>query len=146
MAVALSPGILEPFYDTLVEKVWAKLPKALVVGQPPANLLGFCSADCPPYDGVIFGQISLGQLLHFTHEVALECLLTGKPVYIFEPGIAFPREIENQVLYRQLLAGREKLEHWGVVFYGGTQRFFPEKRLAFYQRYGLPLPQRPIIL
>lgn len=148
MAVALPQGTLEAYYnlDRLTEGVWNRLPKALVVGQPPPNLLGYVAGEASPYDAVIFGQLPLGQLLHFTQETALECLLLRKPVYVYEPGIPIPDQVAGKVLYRQLLAGREKLEQWGVVFYGGKRRFFTQERLKFYKNHGLSLPEKPIIL
>ncbi len=92
----------------------------LLIGQPPGQDLGYTYVDAPPYDGVVIGSLTLGQLLHFSHEGALETLAQGKPVVLYTPGL--PRAVGNRALGATLTARQREMKSWGVVFTDGAQR------------------------
>ena len=60
---------------------------ALLIGKEPGHALGYTYVTQPPYDAVVIGSLSLGQLLHFSVEPALEALSGGKPVILYTPGL-----------------------------------------------------------
>ena len=54
--------------------------RALLIGtQPP---LGYEYVTQPPYDAVVIGSLTLGQLLRFREERVLEALANGMPVVL----------------------------------------------------------------
>lgn len=93
---------------------------ALLIGNAPGHGFGYTYVTQPPYDAVVIGSLSLGQLLHFAEEAALKALAEGKPVILYTPGL--PEAPGNRSLSASLAARRRELKNWGVVFTDGNQR------------------------
>ncbi len=93
--------------------------KALLVGKQP-SCLDYTYVPEAPYEAVVIGSLSLGQLLHFSDERVLEALARGLPVILYEPGL--PQCPGNRALAASLAARRRELKNWGVVFTDGAQR------------------------
>ena len=55
--------------------------RARLLGAAPQDL-PFSYVTEPPYDAVVIGSLSLGQLLKFQEERVLSALAEGKSVYI----------------------------------------------------------------
>ena len=94
--------------------------KAYLVGKEPDRSLGYAYTDQPPYDGVVIGSLSLGQLLAFSNEEVLAALAAGKPVILYTPGL--PEAKGNRSLSAALAAKHRELKNWGIVFTDGAQR------------------------
>ena len=94
--------------------------KALLVGREPPCPLGYAYTREPPYDAVVIGSLTVGQLLHFRHEQTLEALAEGKSVVLYTPGL--PEAKGNRGLSAALASRRRELKSWGVVFTDGAQR------------------------
>lgn len=94
--------------------------KALLIGKEPGCNLGYTYVETPPYDAVVIGSLTVGQLLYFRQERALEALSQGKPVVLYEPGL--PESKSNRGLSATLASRRRELKNWGVVFTDGGQR------------------------
>ena len=62
------------------------MSRALLIGKAPAAELGFTYTAEEPYDAVVIGSLSLGELLHFRQEQVLLALSQGKTVYLYTPG------------------------------------------------------------
>ena len=93
---------------------------ALLIGREPGVSLGYSYTAAPPYDGVVIGSLTLGQLLHFRDEQVLQALAEGKQVLLYEPGL--PVSQSNRALGAALAARRRELKSWGVVFTDGGQK------------------------
>ena len=92
--------------------------KALLIGaQPP---LPYDYVTQPPYDGVVIGSLTLGQLLRFRDERVLEALANGMPVVLYAPGL--PGSPKNRALAASIASAKRELKNWGVVFSEGTVR------------------------
>ena len=92
--------------------------KALLIGaQPP---LPYDYVTQPPYDGVVIGSLTLGQLLRFRDERVLEALANGMPVVLYAPGL--PETPKNRALAASMASAKRELKNWGVVFSEGTVR------------------------
>lgn len=92
--------------------------KALLIGaQPP---LPYDYVTQPPYDGVVIGSLTLGQLLRFRDERVLEALANGVPVVLYAPGL--PDSPKNRALAASIASAKRELKNWGVVFSEGTVR------------------------
>ena len=93
---------------------------ALLIGSQPPCELGYTYVTAPPYQAVVIGSLTLGELLYFSHPAALEALATGQPVLLYEPGL--PQVKANRGLAAALSSKRRELKNWGIVFTDGGQR------------------------
>ena len=94
--------------------------RALLIGAPPPKELGWTYEGEPPYDGVVIGSLTLGQLLCFREEAVIEALAQGKPVVLYTPGL--PDVPKNRALAASLASRRRELKNWGVLFVDGAQK------------------------
>ena len=94
--------------------------KALLVGKEPDSPLGYTYVTEPPYDGVVIGSLTLGQLLHFREEPVLTALAEGMPVVLYTPGL--PETPKNRGLAAALASGKRELKNWGILFTDGGQK------------------------
>ena len=94
--------------------------RALLIGNEPPCSLGCSYVTEAPYDGVVIGSLTLGELLHFHNEAALEALAEGKPVVLYTPGL--PSAQRNRALAGSLSGAQRTLKSWGVVFTDGAHR------------------------
>ena len=92
--------------------------KAYLIGEKPPLSYDFVKE--PPYDAVVIGSLTLGQLLHFSDPQALQTLAEGKPVVLYTPGL--PVSPGNRALAATLSARQRELKGWGIVFTDGGQR------------------------
>ena len=93
---------------------------ALLIGKEPALPLGYAYVAAPPYDAVVIGSLTLGQLVSFSDERVLGALAEGKSVVLYTPGL--PCVKGSRGLAASLAAKQRELKNWGVVFTDGGQR------------------------
>ena len=93
---------------------------ALLIGKEPGAPLGFTYVLEPPYDAVVIGSLTLGELLRFREERVLQALSQGKSVYLYTPGL--PQSDQNRALSGSLTAARRELKNWGVLFTDGGRK------------------------
>ena len=92
--------------------------KALLIGnQPP---LGYEYVTEAPYDAVVIGSLTLGQLLRFREDRVLDALAQGLPVVLYAPGLPFSPK--NRALSAAIASAKRELKNWGVVFSEGNVR------------------------
>ena len=96
------------------------LTRALLIGNRPSVALEFSYVSEKPYEAVMIGSLTLGQLLHFDREDALEALAMGIPVYLYSPGL--PQAPKNRALAASLATAQRELKNWGVLFTDGNRR------------------------
>lgn len=94
--------------------------RALLIGSQPPMHLGYTYVSEPPFEAVVIGSLSLGQLLHFSQEDALTALAAGKPVILYEPGL--PEAKGNRALAATLSSRKRELKNWGILFTDGGQK------------------------
>ena len=94
--------------------------RALLIGETPGCPLGYQYVKEPPYDGVVIGSLTIGELLQFNHPEALTALAEGKPVLLYTPGL--PDGPRNRGLSASLASKRRELKSWGVVFSDGGRK------------------------
>lgn len=92
--------------------------RALLIGQAPAVDLGYQYGE-GPWDAVVIGSMTLGQLLSFREERILEALGEGKPVLLYTPGLP---QVKNRAMAATLAQRYRELKNWGVVFTDGARR------------------------
>lgn len=96
------------------------MTRALLIGKEPACCLGYSYVAEAPYDAVVIGSLTLGQLLCFREEQALTALAQGKAVVLYTPGL--PEADKNRALAGSLASARRTLKSWGVVFTDGAHK------------------------
>ena len=92
--------------------------RALLIGDRPGGL-EYEYVDAPPYDAVVMGSLTAGQLLRFREERVLEALGEGKTVYLYTPGLP---QVKNRTLAASLASAQRELKSWGVIFTDGGRR------------------------
>ena len=94
--------------------------RALLIGREPRAELGVHYVSEPPYDTVVIGSLTIGELLRFREERVLEALAQGKQVLLYTPGL--PEVPKNRALAGSLTAAQRELKNWGVLFTDGGRR------------------------
>lgn len=94
--------------------------KALLIGKEPAADLGCTYVDTAPYDLIVIGSLTLGELLHFRQERVLQALAEGMTVYLYTPGL--PEAPKNRALSSSLATAQRELKNWGILFTDGGRR------------------------
>lgn len=94
--------------------------RALLIGKEPGQELGYEYVKDAPFDAVVIGSLTLGQLLRFQEERVLEALAEGKSVYLYTPGL--PAAPKNRALAGSLTAAQRELKNWGVLFTDGGRK------------------------
>lgn len=95
------------------------MKKALLVGKAP-DCLDFEYVTQPPFEAVVIGSLSLGELLRFSDEAVLSALAQGTPVYLYTPGL--PQAPKNRALAATLCTAQRELKNWGILFTDGSRR------------------------
>lgn len=93
--------------------------KALLIGKEPCAQLGYEYVTEEPYDAVVIGSLTIGQLLRFQDERALMALAEGKPVYLYTPGLP---AVKNRALSGSLTSAQRELKNWGMLFTDGGRK------------------------
>ena len=96
------------------------MTRALLIGREPEASLPYTYVQEAPYDAVVIGSLTLGQLLRFREENVLSALAEGKPVLLYTPGL--PQSPRNKSLAGSLAAAQRELKNWGVVFTDGGRK------------------------
>ena len=91
---------------------------ALPVGTEPQWPLGYWYVKEAPYEAVVIGSLSIGQLLYFSNEQVLSALAEGIPVVLYTPGL--PEVAANRALNAALAGKKRELKSWGIAFTDGS--------------------------
>ena len=111
------------------------MSRALMIGSEPAAVLGYNYVKELPYDAVVIGSLSIGQLLRFREEVVLSAIAEGKTVLLYTPGL--PEAPKNRALSASLTAAQRELKNWGVIFTdGGRKRLITAEEARALRRQG----------
>ncbi|MBQ2785187.1 MAG: hypothetical protein IJF02_01610 [Oscillospiraceae bacterium] len=111
------------------------MSRALLIGSEPTASLGYNYVQDEPYDAVVIGSLSIGQLLRFREEAVLSALAAGKTVLLYTPGL--PEAPKNRALSASLTAAQRELKNWGVIFTdGGRKRLVTAEEARALRRQG----------
>ena len=109
--------------------------RALLIGKEPLADLGYQYVQEAPYDVVVIGSLSLGELLQFREERVLAALAAGKQVLLYTP--ALPQAGKNRALAGSLTGAQRELKNWGVIFTdGGRKRLVTAEEARLLRRQG----------
>ncbi len=96
------------------------MKRALLVGKEPLADLGCTYPGEPPYDCVVIGSLTLGELVSFRQEAVLQALADGAEVLLYTPGL--PNGGKSRGLSAECAGMTRRLKSWGVVFTDGAQK------------------------
>ena len=97
---------------------------ALLIGKAPSASLGFRYVSRVPFDAVILGSLTYGELLSFREEAVFEALAQGKPVYLWVPGLPHRKKpCQSRPLLLAASRAERELRSLGI-----TPLDAPEKR------------------
>jgi len=109
--------------------------QALLIGKEPGTDLGYAYVKEAPYEAVVIGSLTLGQLLRFREERILSALAEGKTVLLYVPGL--PEAPKNRALAGSLASAQRELKNWGVLFTdGGRKRLVTAEEARALRRQG----------
>ncbi|MBQ3503603.1 MAG: hypothetical protein IJA75_02720 [Oscillospiraceae bacterium] len=112
------------------------MTRMLLIGREPEQPLGFSYVREAPYEGIVIGSLTVGQLLRFREERVLEALAQGRSVYLYVPGL--PEAPKNRALAASLAAAQRELKNWGVLFTdGGRKRLVTAEEARVLRSQGL---------
>jgi hypothetical protein len=95
------------------------MKRALLIGTQPAADLDCEYVSAAPYDLIVIGSLTLGQLLCFREERVLDGLARGIPVYLYTPGLP---TTQNRAIGSALATAQRELKNWGVLFTDGGRK------------------------
>ena len=107
---------LEELTQAVMERMEQKKPRAYLIGQQP-DYHNYNYVNEKPYEAVVLGVLSPGQLLHMPDEIVCEALLEGKPVWLW-PHQRHHHAAHGKVLCRELAAAEQHLRQLGVGILG----------------------------
>lgn len=94
--------------------------KALLIGAEPDADLECDYVKQPPFDLIVIGSLTLGELLFFRDERVLGALAEGTRVYLYTPGL--PQVPHNRALAGAVATAVRNLKNWGVLFTDGGRK------------------------
>lgn len=130
--------------DELTDAVWKRLqqekPRALLIGREPDWSSPYQWVREAPYDAVVLGLLSPGELLQMPTDPVCQALLEEKPVYLWprQPYRAFHTA---KMLCRQLSAQELRLKQLGVEPLTEQGRLLTASEVRRMQREGIPIPE-----
>lgn len=117
--------------------------RAFLMGEEPGCDLGYTYVKEPPFDSVVIGSLTVGELLHFSGKEALINLAQGKPVLLYTPGLP---EVKNRGLAATLASRQRELKSWGVVFTdGGRKKLITAQAAQHLRQSGEALPPGAVL-
>ncbi len=113
---------------------------ALLIGREPPWPLGYRYVKEPPYQAVVIGSLTLGELLYFRQEQALDALAQGMTVVLYSPGL--PEAPGNRPLSAVIASRKRELKSWGIRFTdGAAKKLITAQQAASMRRQGIsPAP------
>ena len=94
--------------------------RAILIGREPPAELGYEYVASEPFDAVVIGSLTVGQLIRFREERVLSALAEGKSVFLYTPGL--PTAEKNRALAGSIASAQRELKSWGVIFTDGARR------------------------
>ena len=120
------------------------MTRALLIGRQPTAELGYAYVSEAPYEAVVIGSLTLGQLLSFREERVLEALALGMQVLLYTPGL--PEAAKNRSLASSLASAQRELKNWGVLFTDGGRKHLVTAEEAKLMRQQGRMPQPDAVL
>ncbi len=107
---------LEELTQAVMERMDGQKPRAYLIGEKP-DYHNYNYVNEKPYEAVVLGVLSPGELLHMPNNVVCEALLEGKPVWLW-PHQKHHHASNCRLLCRELSCAEQHLKQLGVRIMG----------------------------
>ncbi len=127
--------------DQLTEILWNRLeekPRALLLGTPPDGCNKYNYVNEKPYEAVVLGELSPGELLHMPSDAVCRALLDGIPVYLSREQ--YHHRCRPVALCRELDKRERYLCALGVEYLGETPKLITAQKARDLRKQGQPVP------
>ena len=118
---------LDQLTDAVLQKIAAQKPRALLVGESPEIDSNYIYVNETPYEAVILGVLSPGELLHMPNDAVCCALLKGMPVYLWQHQ-PWRKSTAARLLCRELSAAEQHLYRLGVLPLDDSSQMLTAKR------------------
>ncbi len=112
----MNETLMETLANEVLRRLEDKGPRALLIGDRPADSGDFTLVTEAPYDAVLIGSLTVSELLAFSNDAICEALLNGIPVYITEAGLPSYRYrySQNRPFLAKIQAAERQLRQLGI--------------------------------
>lgn len=117
---------LDQLTDAVMQKIAAQKPRALLIGGPPEIDCNYNYVNEKPYEAVVLGTLSPGQLLHMPNDAVCCALLEQMPVYLWQHQL-WRKSTAARLLCRELAAAEQHLYRLGVLPLDDSDRVLTAK-------------------
>lgn len=129
--------------EELTDAVWQRLqehrPRALLIGEAPDWTTPYQWVQEPPYEAVVLGLLSPGELLSMPSDPVCRALLENIPVYLW-PHQRYREAKAARMLCRELAAREQHLRQLGVRPLSGQGKLITAQEARQLREQGLCLP------
>ncbi len=130
---------LEELTQAVLERMDQHKPRAYLIGEQP-DYHNYNYVKEKPYEAVVLGVLSPGQLLHMPDEIVCEALLEGKPVWLW-PHQRHHKAAHGRLLCRELTATEQHLKQLGVGVLGQEKNLITAQEARLLRQRGEHPPQ-----
>lgn len=104
---------LDQLTQAVLDRLEKDRPRALLLGKAPPEDGGYLLVRQAPYEAVVLGLLSPGELLQMPTDSVCQALLEEKPVYLW-PQQPYRQAKTARLLCRELAAAEQHLKQLGV--------------------------------
>lgn len=104
---------LDEITELVQKRLEAAKPRALLIGDAPPWEGPYQWVEQAPYEVVVLGLLTPGQLLQMPTDPVCQALLTDQPVYLW-PHQPYRQSKTARLLCRELAAAEQHLKQLGV--------------------------------
>lgn len=130
---------LDELTQAVLERIQTDKPRAYLVGEPPNEYHNYNYVNTKPYDVVVLGVLSPGELLQMPNDVVCRALLEGMPVWLW-PHQLYHGAGHAPLLRRELRAKEQYLKQLGVRILGKDRRLITAQTARQMQQTGQTIP------
>lgn len=105
---------LDQLADAILQKMEQRKPRALLIGDRPDIDHNYNYVNEKPYEAMVLGVLTPGQLLHMPSDEVCRALLEDIPVYLYA-GQPWHGSRTAKALCRELTAAEQRLLRLGIM-------------------------------
>ena len=104
---------VEELTNAVLQKLAEKMPRALLIGDPPEIDHNYNYVNEEPYEAIMIGRLTPQEMFCMPTDAVCYALLEQKPVYLWDHQL-WKESKTARVLCRELTAAQQRLYRLGV--------------------------------